>query len=194
MRIAVDIDGVLGNQVEAALKEIRATYSVDMEYEDVQSWDEPIPGTDTDIATAIERAERKEEYLLEMSLFDGASDVLPALASDHEIAIVTSRPPHTEESTKEWVKETGLPFDEIRFSHGGKKVNGTADLLIDDHPEELLAFADHGRNGILFDRPWNDEDRIRCADSIDVVNSWSEVPQTITTLADRSSRGQRTGK
>lgn len=186
MRIAVDIDGVLADQVTPVLDRVRVRYGVDMDFKDIKSWDENISGTDSDIAKEIESAEKVDRHVREMPVIDGAIDALEKLLEEHEIIIATNRPSHTRTATKHWCEELGIPYKDIHFTREMGKEKLSANLLLDDHPSDVLAFIENrDREAILFDRPWNDSSRVDGKDDVRIVDSWRAVPNIVNEKADQ---------
>lgn len=74
----------------------------------------------------------------------------------HELLLVTHRTRRAVKDTIAWLNYVDLPFDQIHIlSDNQPKSSIEADILIDDKPENLVDWANHGRMAIRFDQPWN---------------------------------------
>lgn len=178
MNIALDVDGVLAEQVPAVLEPIRDEFDVEMKKEEVRSWDEAIPNTDTNIKVLIETNLEDPEFVREISTVEGAVDGVSSLKDEgHELIIATARGDHIKESTESWLQRHGFEYDEIRSVENRSKAALHADVLVDDYPKNIEEFSDSTGKAILFLQPWNEDfaDRVEDDDSIYVANSWNEV-------------------
>lgn len=181
MKIAIDIDGVIGDQVDPVLKRIKRNYGVTMDYFDVQSWAEPIPNTNTDIHKEIKKAEKDQEYVLEMPTIDGAVSTISKLESEgHEICIVTGRPEAIADLSKKWIEGLNFASNEFYCTDGKSKSDIDADVIIDDRNDHVVEFVESGdeRYGIIFSRPWNsiEVEKANISPSIKFTHRWSEIP------------------
>lgn len=178
MNIALDVDGVLAEQVPAVLEPIRDEYDVEMEKEEVRSWDEAIPNTDTNIKILIESSLEDPEFVRGMSPVEGAVEGVSALKGDgHRLVIATARGSHIKESTESWLRRHGFEYDEIRSVENRSKATLHADVLVDDYPKNVVEFSDSTGTAVLFVQPWNEDfaERVGADDSIHVARGWDEV-------------------
>lgn len=119
------------------------------------------------------------DYLDEPGLFaclkpmPGAVEVLSRLAMRYDILIVTSSRTTAYTEKEQWVTEH-LPFigrDNLVFTHRKDMVRG--DLLFDDAPHNLKAFAATGRLAVAMDYPYNQQ--LTCPR----VKTWFEFEQRL---------------
>ena len=89
--IAVDVDGVLANQIQNLLPIIEQKHNVRLTYGDVTEWDLKIG--DTDIATIIRAEQLQKKYVQSMPTIAKASESVNALIRKYRIVIVTARAP-----------------------------------------------------------------------------------------------------
>lgn len=118
---------------------------------------------------------------------DGLAAVRAIYQSGHQVVILTARnlpgaeaPCH--QATVQWLRETGVPFDELVITHRKEQVD--FDVLIDDHPGNVEQVTAAGKRAVLLDRPWNrleghpGHERVRYRD---VIGEWC-VPERGTVL------------
>ena len=185
MRIAIDVDGVLAEQVPAALGKIKSRNAdVWMNKSDVTEWDADIPESDTDIKQLIETELRDPEFVRSMSPVGGATEGMQRLAREgHKLVIVTDRPSPSIGPTEDWLSSLGVPDDEIISTNGRTKAETRTDVLIDDYPGNVGSFLDNDRYAILFSQPWNTGSNITNLNSRAFrAQNWIEVVETISTL------------
>lgn len=182
LRIAVDIDGVLGNQITHILTVIKDRYDIIMRYSDITQWDLPIK--DTDIKELIEHEQLvNEEYILGMPVHKNAKKILDKLFLSHRIAVVTARAEETDNRSKLWLEINKIPFDEFINIRGKNKSDYKFDVIIDDYPKHIETVVDdHRRYGLLFRQPWNEKDKSLSkyeGKNLFVVTSWDEIYEKI---------------
>lgn len=191
-RVGVDIDGVLGNQIEGIRKRVEQRYGYKFEYEDVRSWDEPL-GAQTDVKREIEGALYDCEYVLNMPVHVGASEATQRLKDlGASVVVVTARPPVCGDTTLEWLRTSDIRFDEVIHVDPGRKTLDALDVLVDDYPGNILPFLLHSsKPAILVDQPWNRSAQGgSLAEWIDAGRLWvadgiAEVPGIVETLRSR---------
>lgn len=184
MRIAIDIDGVLADQLKPTLAEANEQFGVEVKPNQIETWDEPIPGTPTDIKTEIEAALERPDFVRTMPMICGAAKAIQTLKHrGHTLVIATNRPERILGPTQEWLSENDIPFDELHSTEHMTKADIPAEVLIDDYYRNIEEFTQDGRCGILFQRPYNlgyIQDNSDSS-SIRLANGWDEVLQTLRT-------------
>ena len=169
MRILVDIDGVLAEQVPPALARYNAAQGTVYTKADIVTYNEPIG--DTDISALIAAVDVEH-----MPVVRGARAAMKTLTEKHRVILVTARPGALMLATERWMMKHDIPF--YGALTGIKdKARVVGDILIDDYTGHVNAFGVTGRKAILFDQPWNRNDKLhplvtRCC-------GWSEVLETI---------------
>jgi len=149
--LGLDVDSVLCDSIPDILSRINHEQGTSLEKKDVVEWDLPI-GSST-IGELILEAFRDPLFLILLPPMDGAVEAVKRLAIDFDIIIVTSRKQLTTDATRAWVERF---FGPLLVIHTGDTKNAhDLDILVDDAPHNVLAFADAGRPAILFDQPWN---------------------------------------
>lgn len=111
----------------------------------------------------------------------GARIGLEALADEgHQLTIVTHRPGVAVHDTVDWIS---LYFKDIPLAglhiltNGEPKTSVHADVLIDDKPANLEAWADAGRTAIQFVRRWNTDYYDK---RVIQANGWHEVVDALS--------------
>lgn len=191
MNIAIDVDGVLAEQVEPVLERVNERYGDQisdelgrpMDKADIKSWDEPIPGTGTNIKIEIESALKDPDFILSLPVIDGAQSAIDDLKSKgFEITIATSRGNASSKPTKEWLDGKSISYDEYISTNGSSKSVLDAETLVDDYPGNISEFIEGGRNGILFHQPWNSSYSPSNQPRSYRAKSWQHVNNILTEL------------
>jgi uncharacterized HAD superfamily protein len=155
LRIGVDVDGVLADQISGVLPRVKERYDVTLSYADITEWELPIKNSN--IAVEIVDAQRDHQYVLGMAAHEGAKRVLDYLHELHRIVVITAR--RGEAATKwtaEWLRKHGIPYDEVIASSEAKKSEHRTDLLIDDYCGNISEFLTNTKGvAVLVDQPWN---------------------------------------
>lgn len=178
--IAVDMDGVLVEQVVPVLSKLKREMGVDLSKDDITDWECPIGSTN--IKAEIERAQLEEEFVREMPLIEGAKEVLEVLSREFDIVIATGRQPCTDPWSHEWLKKHGIPYTRLVNTRASGKTLPDVDLLIDDYVGNVEEFIRNGharRQAILFAQPWN-KDISQISDLVEsgkvrIAYSWRDV-------------------
>lgn len=180
MKIAIDVDGVLAEQISPALEAIDSDHH--MTKSDIQRWDQPIPEAETNIKEVIEKNLQDMEFVLSMSAISGAIEGMKDLQRlGHSLYIITDRPSSARLATKEWIIQQGIPFDKITHTNGKSKAESDARVLIDDYPKNIDEFAGKSRYGLLFSQPWNESYQLTGRNQYR-VRDWTEVVSKINSL------------
>jgi 5'(3')-deoxyribonucleotidase len=180
LKIAVDIDGVLADQVGAALRAIEREYGLRYRKSDVNRAHWTFSGRE--IWSEIARLLADPEYTLNVPVIEGSQDGIKQL-SDHNVCVVTARRPNAEEATKQWLKAHFPILTEYYRASTGTKHSIPADALIDDLDINIVEFvkSDSSRRGILFVHPWsiNGTDIKNYPDQVHYCPTWKSVVRAI---------------
>jgi 5'(3')-deoxyribonucleotidase len=133
------------------LEKINREQGTHITIEDAIEWDFKVG--DTTFDALILQAYRDASFLIGLPAMDGAKEAVKRLAYDFDIVVVTSRKQLTVDATRFWVEQRFGPLPVIHT--GGTKNGHGLDILVDDAPHNVMAFANEGRPAILFDQPWN---------------------------------------
>lgn len=86
--------------------------------------------------------------------------------------ILTKRPKSAAEDTFAWLKANGINFNNIIITNNkAKYINQTA-VILEDHPEYIMPFANAGVRCYLFDKPYNRNIKNK---NIIRVSGWNEI-------------------
>lgn len=178
--IAVDMDGVLVEQVVPVLQKLKKEKSIDLCKNDITDWEYPIG--DTDIKSEIERAERDEEFVQKMPPMEGASEALKILSKKFDIVVATSRETCSDPWSRQWLAKHSITYNRLINTRSEGKVLHGINLLIDDYIGNIEEFMRNGppnRRAILFAQPWNRNteqinDLIE-AGKVKIAHSWQSV-------------------
>lgn len=96
MKIAVDIDGVLADQVSAVLKVIEKEYGLKYLKSDINRAHWTFSGRE--IWSEIGRLLADPDYTLSLPLIEGSQEGIEQIAG-HDVFVVTARRPNAEEAT-----------------------------------------------------------------------------------------------
>jgi len=154
LKIAVDIDGVLADQVAAVLREIEREYGLVYSKSDVDRAHWTFEGRE--VWEEISRLLSDPEYVMQVPIIHGSQRAIKKL-SHHDIFVVTARRPHTEEATRRWLSAHFPSLKGYYWARTGTKHNVPSDVLIDDLDINIVEFvkSDPDRHGILFQHPWS---------------------------------------
>ncbi len=180
LKIAVDIDGVLADQVGAALKKIEEKYGQRYSKNDVNCAHWRFGGRD--IWLEISELLTNPEYVMGLSVIEGSQIALRQL-SKHYVCVVTARRPETEQATKQWLNTYFPCLKEYYHARTGTKHTIPSDVLIDDFDLNIVEFvkSDPDRYGILFMHPWsiNGAEIEKYADRIYYCHEWQSVVEAV---------------
>jgi len=183
-RIAVDLDGVLADTMEACCKIINTKYATHFKVSSFNRW------------KAWETAGiSKDEFfhILDQAWFEWRSippteeklaGKVGRLLEFGEVDIVTGRSPETVPSAKCWLETQKIRFNTfIRTNSGIQKASLNYDVFIDDSPEIMLALSSKPDGyGILYTQPWNKE--MGEMNKILRANSWDQIPELAHRILD----------
>jgi 5'(3')-deoxyribonucleotidase len=152
--VAVDIDGVLANQIDGILPRIQKRLGIRLSYDAITEWRLPLNGTD--IAEEINAALDDDDYILSMPVHSGAQHLVNGLYPRATIDLVTARPPRTRSATLQWLSHHGFTFDELVNIKIEKKSSHRPDFLVDDYIGNIKEYLANTRGtAILVSQPWN---------------------------------------
>lgn len=183
--IAVDIDDVLAEHIEAFIAFSNKNYGSKFTQEDyLEQW---VDLWEISYEEVVERARNFHipETIGGFGVINDAEYVLNKLKSRYDLVVVTARPKQAIEHTPEWI-ERNFPrvFTDIHFvpiwDPGPKATKAEicrkigADYLIDDLIRHCNLAAEVGVQPILFNRiKWKQPEELHSG--IKVVENWREV-------------------
>jgi hypothetical protein len=158
MRIGLDIDGVLGGQVEAVLPILNSYLGTNYTKTDWDYWHfaRDKVGSNTVLLNMLDAAWM--QGLVMPQELDLASTV-KKLRKFGPITIISKRTYKSQSHVIQRLQDWGIKYDNVVFVNGNEnKLDYPIDILIDDHPD----FENHNTyhsDKLLFvrEQPWNDE-------------------------------------
>jgi 5'(3')-deoxyribonucleotidase len=180
LKIAVDIDGVLADQVGAVLRVIEKEYGLKYLKSDVNRAHWTFSGRE--IWSEIARLLADPEYTLSVPLIEGSQKGIKQL-TDHEVFVVTARRPNAEVATKQWLSTHFPCLTDYHRASTGTKHTIPSDVLVDDLDINIVEFvkSDPNRRGILFVHPWsiNGTDIKNYSNQVHYCHEWQSVVSAI---------------
>ena len=183
MKIAVDIDGVLADQVGAVLKVIEREYGLKYSKSDIDRAHWSFGGIE--IWTEIGKLLADPEYVLQVPLIEGSQNALKQIFGP-DVGVVTARRPNAEVATKQWLSAHFPSLKQYHSARTGSKHNIPSDVLIDDLDMNIVEFvkSDPNRRGILFQHPWslNGMDIESYSNQVSYCPDWRNVVLAVEAL------------
>lgn len=190
MKIALDLDEVLGQFLPALIEYYNDTYKTDWKIEEFYTyyfWE--IWGGSVEESIQKVYDFHKTDYFKNIKPVAGAQEAVKKLKENNELFIITSRQNDIIKDTREWV-EKYFPntFTEIyftnHFSQSGKAITKSEiceklgiEMLVEDSAPYALECLKPGRKIFLFDYPWNRSAKL--PQGIQRVHSWKEITDSI---------------
>uniref|UniRef100_A0A7R9Z8Q1 Uncharacterized protein n=1 Tax=Chlamydomonas euryale TaxID=1486919 RepID=A0A7R9Z8Q1_9CHLO len=200
LRVAVDVDEVLGRFVHALNGYCAESRGMHFEVEDYFEYVyAKVWGVSQDESTEIVHSFFESKHFLDgIPVVPGAYEALCRMAGDVELVVVTSRQHAIEDLTLDWL-DANYPalFQEVYFGNHFAKEGVSrkkseicksigAGVLIDDNPGYALECAEAGINVLLYDwedkYPWSKLPAQKSHPLITVVRNWEEVEEAVAAL------------
>lgn len=174
--IYLDCDGILGDFVKQLLREVKAVYDVDIDYEAITTFDiAQTPGFTPDMWSLC----YEQEFVASMSLLPGAVEAVEELRKLADVHILTApfdNAPYWMDERTRWLKKH-FGFDKTHIHHSHRKDLFRGDFLLDDRAEHVESWVWNDGAAVLWDRPWN-----RAAKHLPRISSWPEVIEIVSGL------------
>ncbi|MDJ0621543.1 MAG: HAD hydrolase-like protein [Desulfocapsaceae bacterium] len=191
----IDLDDVLCDTAGAYLRLIKQEFNLDIAFEDVFSFDlKRSFGLSDEQNKHMFKLAHSKEFVLELEVIDGVQKILVDLHNKGiKLAIVTGRHTSAYLSTQQWLDSQAIPFDSLVMvdKYGWPETNPAIavsldqldltryTMCIEDNPDMVAYLSDiHGKQVLLFDRPWNRE--IQESQQVRRFSSWKELPSLIS--------------
>ena len=178
-KIALDLDGVLAETMDAWCRKANKEFGKALKLEDLTSW----------ASWGIAGVSKDDFYRILDEVWDSWKEIPPTennigekvsnIRSFGQVDIVTGRSIHTVEAVKKWLKHYMVDYDHfIRVRGWRDKVHLGYDVYIDDAPELMPLISRWPLSwGILYDRPWNRD--VADLPKILKAKNWDDVPQLL---------------
>ncbi|NPE27187.1 hypothetical protein HNV12_04265 [Methanococcoides sp. SA1] len=193
IKIAIDIDEVLAEQLESVVEFYKQETGVFIPKEKFSSynWWETW-GISKEEAIGVDGRFKESDMFESLRVVEGSIEAIEKLNKDNSLVVITARPSDFENKTLGWLGENyGDSFDEVLHSSDFHVENGEqkskvefckdlgVDLIIEDNLEYSLKCAEGGIKVLLLDKPWNQgdlhENIFRCGD-------WGEILKKVEVL------------
>jgi len=184
LKIAVDLDGVLAETMEAWCKRANDLLGTRLGLDDLDTW-----------ASWTKFGMNRDQFfeLLDETWDDWGTipPTEPNLAQKvaklrplGSLDVVTGRSRQTIDSAKSWLKHHLIPYDHfVRVPGMRDKVHLDYDVYIDDAPELMpLISRTVGKRGILYARPWNHD--VPELPRVVKIKNWSQIPRAIQGITE----------
>jgi 5'(3')-deoxyribonucleotidase len=152
--VVIDVDNVLADSIRTWCKLVKERLAVDIKFENITSHKLVgcVPFTPAQIFDLQDNVWGNWPQL--PTTEEGIPHILEQLQGmDYRINLATSGPVRHVRYVRKWLARNRIPYD--KFENVKNKSNLSADILVDDAPEEIRAFASTKRSAFLYDRPWN---------------------------------------
>jgi uncharacterized protein len=187
VRIAIDIDSTLHHYWDVLSEISRRRFGVELPYEEQFTWGITRLRPDQ-LALCIEES-HSDERILAGKPYPGAVSTIQTWSEQgHFIHITSHRSTECEPVTAQWLKNLGLPFDDLCCSDDKvtRCVELDIDLLIDDSPFNISGAIEHGIVTATILHPWNAE--LCEVEDVLAAHDWHELAQLLTPLVSAHSR------
>lgn len=109
-------------------------------------------------------------------------------AAGHFVELLTHKPDWARRETTAWLAKWHPSFDRLTFVplDASKAEASTADVLVDDKPENIQQWIDSGRFAILFAQPWNYNTSFSAPDGSTLpqwADTWDDVLRLVEAYA-----------
>ena len=161
MRIGIDVDGVLADQVRAVLALMNALYPDTRHvYNDVTHWgglQELYGISETTLLRHMETvwAQHAVGWLIDPHELQGLIRRLHTRG--HTVHIISKRTPKSWPYVMGWLCAVPLGVDSISLLSTGSKYDFPVDIMLDDNPKLAAEAVLHNKHLFLVDQPWNQE-------------------------------------
>jgi len=159
VRLGIDLDGVVADFNAGWMSRYNKENGTDLTPEMVTTWD-AIPHlsrfSSMEEFWAWARNDDGAGLFRHLPVFPEAKAALQRLNRDHEIVIITTKPPWANAETFSWLGDNEIPTREVHIL--GRKWRVDCDVYLDDGPHNLESLIVKRSDRIVcrFVRPWND--------------------------------------
>ncbi|NLF89670.1 hypothetical protein GX563_12755 [Candidatus Bathyarchaeota archaeon] len=182
MKLGFDIDGVIANFTDVLLQTIKQAYGLTLTEKDITSFS-------LSVVLGITRAEEArlitDILYKDLPIYPEAKETLERLSREgHSIYLLTGRYAPLRELTQTWLKDNGVPYDELHLLEMGKKYQANIeglDVIVEDSLEEALEWSSRVKTVLVYDHPYNQSLNVK--NLTKRVYSWNEIYLEISQLA-----------
>ena len=158
MRLGIDLDGVVADFNCGWMSLYNRDFGTALTPDMVTTWDAMIDLTHFEAMSEFwewAHPHGEDGLFRGLPVYPDALPTLGRLARNHEIVIITTKPPGTEAATFSWIGDHAIPTREVHIT--GRKWTVECDVYLDDGPHNLRALVRErpDRTTCRFVRPWN---------------------------------------
>jgi uncharacterized HAD superfamily protein len=192
MNIGIDLDGVLADTMTMINEYYNTGHGTNFILDDYRQFElrETWKCTREDALKKIDEF-FFSDYFKTVIPVSGAVEGINALSGGHKLFVITARPGHVQEETRNWLsRHYGNKFSGIFFTNEWRHENSGPrskqemcselgiDVLIEDSLENAMACNSDGIKIFLLDRPWNRTEEEIPANIIRAY-SWDEIVELL---------------
>ncbi|MCA1704150.1 MAG: hypothetical protein LC808_13150 [Actinobacteria bacterium] len=154
--VGIDLDNVVGDTDSLIRELIEASTGVRLRREDIVNFDYWRCGIAREQSDAVLKTFHDGACASVLPL-DGAVSALVSIGRHAAINIITARPVSSDQVTRTWLAENGVPFDSLIFSSHKIEIARSHhyNAFVEDHRETAYALAREGIRTFIVDYPWN---------------------------------------
>lgn len=194
MLVALDLDEVLGDSMQAFVAFHNQHYETDLKLNDFYTYQfEDILNVSPEVGQERIKQYYKSRYFAEILPVSGAVEGVEELSKYHDLVVVTARHLLIEQQTRAWLNNYfGSRLSKVYFAQSYHRVEGGAkkseickelgaELIVEDCHEYAIECAPVLNQVLLIDRPWNQskpEDinlKEPASSKIKRVHNWDEI-------------------
>lgn len=159
LRLGIDLDGVVVDFNSGWIRLYNEEFGAGIRPEDAVMWSSPTALADFDTMSQFWRwardCSRGSSLFRHLDPYPGALGAVEALADDHDIVIVTTKPDYAVEDTMAWLADHDVPTTEVHIVDD--KTTVPCDVYLEDSDHNLAALSRHRREAVVcrYVRPWN---------------------------------------
>jgi len=158
MRLGIDLDGVVADFNTGWMTRYNAEFGTTLSPSEVTSWNAMVPLThfaDVDEFWSWASNGDGPGLFRTLPVLPHASESLDRLAGEHDIVIITTKPPWATDDTFAWIAEHRIPTREVHITEEKWRID--CDVYLDDGPHNLesLVLERPDRTVCRFVQPWN---------------------------------------
>lgn len=158
MTVAIDVDGVLRNNLQTMVDIYNKEFNDNKKVEDIKDFRTEISFPKIESETGKTASywlfqEHSKEMFLDAKPFDCVVDDIKRLREIADVVIITYQKTFiNKKHTLEWLEENGVEYDGLMFIKDKTKL--MCDYLVDDNDWNFL--GSNAVHGILIDAPYNE--------------------------------------
>ena len=178
MEVAIDLDGIIADPYSNLQKRIHAEFGISIP---CNEWTDPVF---ENLFPEIKRSWISEQFAdpafwENVDVFVEGMDWLERVIRKNRVNIVTARPDHCVDVTKEWMKKNRVPYTNIYHVPREEKHEMLFILnpkfMIEDDPRNALQISSVGIKCYIVSRPYNVNEDVGKAIRIDRLNQIGEL-------------------